>query len=158
MTVARIVALALALCACTALAQERTNATLVVEVTDPTGARIPGAQITATDETTGSRFEGATDLNGHAAFHLDQGIYKLRVGAKGFAFWEQTQLKLTAESHRNVILRIPAYYAPPIVQVVAPILPEDHQFLVMEIPLIPMQQFVSPDKPLRRRFRCSDPG
>jgi hypothetical protein len=150
MAVGRIVALALALCACAALAQKHANATLTVNVMDQSGACIPGAHITVTDETTGLRFEATTDVDGQAALHLDHGVYKLRVGAAGFASWEETHIKLTAETHRDV--KLPVDYSGPIVVIdAAPILPEDYQFLAMEIPLIPMQQFSSPDKPLRRR-------
>jgi len=73
MAVVQIAAIALALAACTALAQEHARETLTVVVTDQTGARISGAHIVATDQATGSQLDAAADATGQAVVQLDQG-------------------------------------------------------------------------------------
>jgi len=86
MITVRIALIALALSAGTALAQEQVQTTLTVVVTDTSGARIPGALIVASNQTTGLRFERATDGTGQAIVYLDKGTYELRVQAQDLRF------------------------------------------------------------------------
>jgi hypothetical protein len=150
MTVARIAVIALALAVCTAHAQEHAKTTLTVDVTDPIGSVIPDARIMATDQVTGSRLFLDADANGHAVIPLDQGTYKLKVEAPGFEHWEESEVIVNAEMHRDVSLRIAALtFNDPIYA--QPEIPVERQPVAAELPLIPMQQFVAPARPIRHR-------
>ena len=55
-------------------------------VTDPTGAALPGATVTATNSATGQDFSVVTDEGGGFSFsRLPPGTYVVRVNASGFA-------------------------------------------------------------------------
>jgi hypothetical protein len=152
MTSVRIVAIALALCACQALAQERAQFALNVVVIDQSGAVISGAQITAIAATTGARFEASTDANGRAALQLDQGTYEMKVHARGFMNWEDGKVGVDAGTQRTVTMLInPLAECGPCVVSDSPEIRLEYAPIPPEIPLIPMQQFVPPAKPLRRR-------
>jgi len=150
MFAARIAALALALCACTALAQEPAQATLTVIVSDKSTARIPGARVEATNESTGMWFEARANTTGEAVFPLQQGVYFLRVQARGFMLTEEKDVAVTKETQRSVTLRIDNQdWGPTIVQQVE--IPTEHQPLEAMIPLTPLQQFAMPAKRLRAK-------
>jgi hypothetical protein len=53
-------------------------------LTDPSGAIIPNATITATNATTGERQTLTTDANGHYTFNVPPGRYKLEASSPGF--------------------------------------------------------------------------
>jgi Carboxypeptidase regulatory-like domain len=93
---ARIAAIAFALCACTALSQQHEMGTLTVNVTDQTGAVIPGARIVASEEAAGSLFKAVAGPNGQALIDLDQGNYDLKVQASGFATHVEKSVALKA--------------------------------------------------------------
>jgi hypothetical protein len=148
----RIAAIALALCACSALAQQPAKGTLTVVVTDEIGAWISGARITATETQTGARFDAIADGKGQAVLHLAQGSYKLNVQAKGFISWEESKVEVTLETQRTVALVVANCGCSIIVEgPVGP--PVEYLPMTAEIPLIPMQQFIPSAKPLRHRAR-----
>jgi len=150
MRCAHIVAANIALYACIALAEQHPMGTLKVEVTDQTGALVPGARITATNNATGARVDAATDATGQSVIHLDQGIYDLKVTAPGFKHWMETNVDAKAETNRTITLLIGDYSGPPTVQQ-APEIPLDRQEFAAEIPLIDLQKLAAQAKPLRRR-------
>jgi hypothetical protein len=150
MTVARIAAIALALSACTAFAQERPATTLIVVVTDQSGAVIPGARIVATDQATGSRFDAVADTTGQAIVHLDKGTYELRVQAGGFQLLLEPNVEMHTETHKEVTLRISSWSSGPVVSG-GPEIPLEYQPVAAELPLIPMQQLAAPAKPVHPR-------
>jgi hypothetical protein len=152
MAISRIVVLAFAVCACTSFSQDPAKGTLTVEVTDQTGARIPTARITIAGEAAGSLINAMADSNGQATIHLNRGTYVLRVQASGFMTYEEREIEVKAETHRDVTLRISQICEPIVVQEGAEI-PPDRQQLAGEIPLISMQQFSPTAKPLRRKSR-----
>jgi hypothetical protein len=147
----RIAVIALALCACSVLAQEQAMGTLTVIVTDETGARIPGAQLEALAAATGVHSASKADEIGQAVLHLDQGNYELKVRAMGFASWGKSKVEVSAETQSTVTLRV-AESDTPMIKLEPPLdSPVEYRPLTAEIPKIPMQQFVPPAKPLRHR-------
>ena len=77
----------------------QTTASLSGTITDPTGAVIPGAQITLTDTVTGAQRK--TTSNGAGAFTMTAllpGTYDLAVDAKGFQSYVQRGIVLNAGS------------------------------------------------------------
>ena len=147
MTPIRKAVIALALCACSALAQEPSKGKLTVVVTDRSGAVFPGARIAVTMAMTGMPVEATTDASGQAVLHLAQGSYELKVQAKGFESWEESKVEVTSETQRAVVLRVASTGCP--ISVQAPEIPLERQALAAEIPLVPMQQFA----PTARRPR-----
>jgi hypothetical protein len=66
-------------------------------VTDPSGAGIPGAQVTVTNETTGGLRSATTGGSGvYNVPDLNIGIYRVRVEAKGFEVFVREHLTLDA--------------------------------------------------------------
>jgi len=146
----RTVAIVLALCSCSALAQQSVKGTLSVVVTDQTGAWISGARITAIETQTGARFEAIADGNGQAVLHIDQGSYELTVRSTGFKSWEEKEIKVNAATQRTATLDLEHGGCLWVYE--APEMPLERQALVAKIPLIPMQQFAPPAKPLRHKL------
>ncbi len=75
----------------------QTTASLSGAVTDPTGAVIPGAKITLTNDSTGA--ERVTITNGAGEFIIPALIpdkYSIHIAVKGFKSYEQHGLQLTA--------------------------------------------------------------
>jgi hypothetical protein len=67
-------------------AQSGTSSALSGEVTDPSGAAVPNAKVTATDVNTKATRTGATDANGHFLFsQMNPSTYQVTVEAGGFA-------------------------------------------------------------------------
>ena len=150
MTIARIVAFALALCACVAFSQEGTKDVLIVVVFDRTTARVPGAHIAATNQATGAWIDVVADPSGEAKLNLNAGRYALRVQAPGFQLYEEKEIEVKGETVKYATLLIDNVGQEPRFPQEL-IIPLEHPAQAMEIPLIPMQQFLSRDKPLRRR-------
>ena len=74
------------------------NATLSGTVTDSTGAFIPGAEVTATHDTTGMVTTGVTDGNGSYAFTgLLPGLYTLTAEFPAFRTGSYTNVELRAD-------------------------------------------------------------
>ncbi|MGH9630154.1 MAG: carboxypeptidase-like regulatory domain-containing protein [Bryobacteraceae bacterium] len=87
-----------------AFAQEPTGA-ITGSVTDPSGATVPRAAVTATDTRTGRTYVVHTGENGAFAFPtLAAGEYGLQIEAQGFAPYEVP--RVSVEIDRTV--RIPA--------------------------------------------------
>ena len=155
MVFARIAALAFAVCACTALAQQHAEGTLIVDVTDTAGVRIPGAAIEVTAEGSGARFDAATDATGEAVLHLDQGSYELKVQARWFKTQEEKQIEVNATTY--IALKLPLQCGPGCiiddVEVSADDseIPLEHRPVAAELPLVPMQQLVLSGTPIRHR-------
>ncbi|HUA15998.1 MAG TPA: carboxypeptidase-like regulatory domain-containing protein [Verrucomicrobiae bacterium] len=71
---------------CTILAQSGTSGALSGEVTDPSGAAVPGARVTMTDTNTRATREMESDAAGYFLFSLiNPGTYEVTVQARGFA-------------------------------------------------------------------------
>src|SRR5260370_42383320 len=76
-------------------------------VTDPTGAVVPGAPITLTNEETGVIRRASSGANGvFAIVDLQPGNYRLHVEAAGFAAMDRTGLALYANRVVNVDLQL----------------------------------------------------
>ena len=73
-------------CAPYARGQGETTSAIVGQVTDPTGAAVPGATVTITSRETGSSRSVSTDDEGRFSFpQLKPGTYSVKVEAQGFA-------------------------------------------------------------------------
>ena len=73
-------------------------------VKDPTGALVPAAAVEVTNEGTGASRQVTTSSAGvFNVPNLDLGMYKVRISAKGFATYERTGLRLTA----NQVIDLP---------------------------------------------------
>ena len=93
---AEFVGLVLLLCCSTAFGQT-TFGSITGTVTDPSGAGIPGAQVTVTNETTGGLRSATTGGSGvYNVPDLNIGIYRVRVEAKGFEVFVREHLTLDA--------------------------------------------------------------
>jgi Carboxypeptidase regulatory-like domain len=88
----------------TALKAQNANATISGTVTDPSGAVVPGAEVTLTYVTTGTAKKTTAGSNGFYSFpNLTVGDYQLKCTAKGFATYVQTGISL----HLNETVQIP---------------------------------------------------
>jgi len=87
--------------------QQAANATLTGTITDPNGAVVSGASITATQKSTGVKRETVSNENGlYVLSNMAPGDYELRVEAKGFT----TKVSKTAVSLKvgqTVTLNVP---------------------------------------------------
>ena len=72
------------------------NATLAVAVADPTGAFIPGADVTATNDTTGIAETGVTNAAGGYTFTLQPGTYTITAEMPGFQTGIESNVALGA--------------------------------------------------------------
>ena len=74
----------------TGYAQTPTTGAIAGDVTDPTGATVPNATVTATNMGTGEVRATTTGTAGHyVVSQLTSGEYKVSVGAGGFSTQEQ---------------------------------------------------------------------
>src|SRR5690242_8276001 len=70
---------------------------IVGEVTDPNGAVVPGAAVTATNQETGVAQTARTDAGGTYQFvNLQPGTYTVKVVASGFKSYERRDLPVEA--------------------------------------------------------------
>jgi hypothetical protein len=73
------------------------RATATGTVTDPTGAALPGAQVTLTEVATGTSTTGTTNNNGiYTVPGLPVGTYTLTISDSGFKDYKQTGIILVA--------------------------------------------------------------
>ncbi len=87
------------------LAQE--NATLSGTVADSTGALIPGAEVTATNDASGMAMTSLTDGVGQYEFTLPPGVYTVTAALPGFATGiENVQLVAGQAAMRNFMLEL----------------------------------------------------
>jgi hypothetical protein len=76
-------------------------------VSDPTGAAIPNANITATEVKTGVETKGVTDSVGlYNITHLDPGEYTVRVEAAGFKSFVQEHVLLQVDSTFRIDVKL----------------------------------------------------
>ncbi|MGH9327485.1 MAG: TonB-dependent receptor [Terriglobia bacterium] len=76
-------------------------------VTDPSGAVIPGAQVTVTNEGTGVARQVTTAADGdYTVADLGLGTYEVRVEAQGFATEKRTHLTLNARQVMNISFQL----------------------------------------------------
>src|ERR1019366_1173143 len=99
--------LGIALCTCFFAGSLRGQAvwsTILGYVTDPSGAAIPEATVTVTNDQTGVVNKGTTDSAGSFNItHLDPGTYTLAVEAKtGFKHFAQTGIQLAVSASVRV--------------------------------------------------------
>lgn len=82
-------------------------ASLRVEVTDPSGAMIPNAQVTLTDVARGIEKSAVSDGAGIAIFPvLDPGSYSLQVKLEGFSTYRQTGITLEVSQVATVTVSL----------------------------------------------------
>jgi hypothetical protein len=88
-----LVVLMMVLCAPRVLAQSTTDGAIGGVVTDPSGAVVPGANVTARNLGTSATATGTTDGSGrYIVGHLQPGTYSLEISAKGFAGFKATSI------------------------------------------------------------------
>jgi hypothetical protein len=105
----RFVIAALFLLAMTAsgIAQD-TNASLSGTVTDPSGAAIPNAKLTLTNEAMGFQSSFVSDENGNYSFrNLTPGKYSLSASAGGFKTQDQKGIELAVNQAARVDVHLP---------------------------------------------------
>lgn len=96
-TLVNAVALSLLVALCGPASAQVTTATIYGIVTDPSGAVIPAASVTATNELTGATASTQTDSAGEFTFtFLPIGRYTLAIEAKGFKAHRRAGLELAA--------------------------------------------------------------
>jgi Carboxypeptidase regulatory-like domain/TonB dependent receptor len=94
-------------------------------VTDTTGAIVPGATITVTDESKGTSV--TVESNGTGDFtveHLIPDVYDVKVDAKGFKGYEQKGVQLSADSSVKVVAALAVGGSTEIVEVNADSVPQ----------------------------------
>lgn len=86
---------------------QRTTATIYGAVEDPTGAVVPQAKVTVTNEETGYRQSAETDVRGEfTVSFLPVGRYQLRVDAAGFKALVQSGIHLEAGQQFRYVARL----------------------------------------------------
>src|ERR1700748_2547142 len=96
-------ALAFVLLACLSLSAQQITGNIRGTVTDPTGAVIPGAAVTAQQVETGLSRSTTTDRNGsYVLLELPVGHYRLQVAAKGFEEYQQDGITLNVNETASV--------------------------------------------------------
>ena len=84
-------------------AYAQVSATINGTVVDGTGAVIPGATVTVTNEATGQKRDTVSNGEGYFAFPaLLTGSYSLRIEAKGFKTFQQNSIPLSAGDVRKI--------------------------------------------------------
>src|SRR5580692_4809637 len=95
--------LAFVLLACLSLSAQQITGNIRGTVTDPTGALIQGAAVTARQAETGLSRSATTDRNGsYVLLELPVGHYHLHVAAKGFEEYEQDGITLNVDETASV--------------------------------------------------------
>src|ERR1700738_153623 len=83
------------------------NASLSGSVTDPSGAIIPGAKLTLTNENSGAQQNFQTDSGGEYKFpNLTPGIYDLSVTAPAFQTYVHKGIELAVEQSARVDVKL----------------------------------------------------
>ena len=101
------IAIAAALLAPQPAAAQTLYGSIVGTVTDPQGAAIPGATVTATNTGTGLVVTAVTDTDGYYAFrNLLPGTYNLGASLQGFRELKQTGLRVSAGNPVRVELKL----------------------------------------------------
>ncbi len=101
-------AVLLLLCASSLSHAQDTNATLSGTVTDSSGAAIPGAKLTLTNEATSSRKTFVSDAAGGYTFtNVLPGKYDLVAGAAGFKSVTQRGIELASTQNGQVNIHLP---------------------------------------------------
>jgi len=105
---------------------QATTGQVVGQVTDPTGAVISGATITATEEERGVVFTGKSDASGdYTVLSMPPGIYSVTAAAPGFAEEKYSHVVLAIDQHQalnfklkvgDVATAIEVTEAPPLLQ------------------------------------------
>jgi hypothetical protein len=84
------------------------NASLSGTVTDPSGAAIPGAKMTLTNEATGFKANFISDAAGEYSFHnLTPGKYDMNVTANGFKTTDQKGIELAVSQAARIDVKLP---------------------------------------------------
>src|SRR5206468_11840217 len=84
------------------------NASLSGTVTDPSGAAVPNAKLTLTNEATGFQFSFVSDEAGNYSFrNLTPGKYSLSVSAGGFKTQDQKGIELAINQPGHVDVHLP---------------------------------------------------
>src|SRR5437868_8826313 len=97
-----VIAFSALLCASLVQAQE-SRATLSGAVTDPSGANVAGARITATEVRTGVKSSTVSDAAGQYNLpFLPPGDYEVRAEAAGFRAFVRSGLQLTSSAHPRI--------------------------------------------------------
>ena len=80
---------------------------LTGNVTDPTGAAIPGAKVEALNTGTGVHSEAATDEHGIYRFNnIQAGLYRVAVSSKSFATFAETGVQVSDNAIRRVDVQL----------------------------------------------------
>ncbi len=78
-----------------------------MNVTDPTGAAIPGAKIEALNAATGVHSESATDEHGIYRFsNIQAGLYTVTISAKSFTNFAETGVQVSNDEVRRVDVQL----------------------------------------------------
>src|SRR6266849_10711906 len=99
-------------------AAQRITGTLRGQILDPSGAAVPDAQVTATNQETGVSVKITTTSAGTYSFpSLIPGVYKVEVEAKGFKNFLKTEVSVLANQDNVADARIDLGVATEIVEV-----------------------------------------
>jgi outer membrane receptor protein involved in Fe transport len=101
-------------------AAQRITGTLRGQVFDPTGAAVPDAQVTATNQDTGVSVKITTTSAGTYSFpSLIPGLYKVSVDAKGFKTFLKTDISVIANQDNAADVHLDLGVATEVVEVTA---------------------------------------
>lgn len=80
-------------------------------VTDPSGAVVPNAQVTATNTATMNARATETDANGAFELLVPAGAYRVEVSAVGFSLFQRDAIELSpyTSAHLDVVLQVEKY-------------------------------------------------
>src|SRR6185312_723931 len=82
---------------------QKDTAALVGRVLDPTGASVPGAEVTATDTGTNFTYRGTSDTTGEWTISpVRIGTYRVSIKAKGFKTSEVGPITLDVQQRRRI--------------------------------------------------------
>src|SRR6266481_101498 len=101
-------------------AAQRITGTLRGQVFDPTGAAVPNAQVTATNQETGVSVKITTTSAGTYSFpSLIPGLYRVSVDAKGFKSFLKTDISVIANQDNGADVHLDLGIATEVVEVTA---------------------------------------
>lgn len=84
---------------CSVVAAQEYRGTITGIVTDPTGARVASATVTATNAATGVTFTSPSNASGvYTIPFLPVGEYSLKITANGFKTWQRSPLQVQIQS------------------------------------------------------------